>query len=254
MHAIELRIAARDAEQPAGEPGAPVQHEVERPRDPRERDQRRRNPAARRLGVRDGPRLWRELSKDDVQEGHRDRKSTRLNSSHGYISYAVFFFNDTATTEIYTLSLHDALPISLRLVASGYVMAHAFGVSSPKTTCRKDTAATATTEATPPRARKSRAGGSAANQPRNRWATVSSATKPRRIDVSVMPSCVAESSRYRLPRALRTIRALASPRRIMASMRVRREATSANSAATKKALIATSATMASRRRARTFTA
>src|SRR3990172_8511084 len=46
-----------------------------------------------------------------------DRKSTRLNSSHGYISYAVFFFNDTATTEIYTLSLHDALPISL--VGSG---------------------------------------------------------------------------------------------------------------------------------------
>src|SRR3989337_730734 len=95
-----------------------------------------------------------------------DRKSTRLNSSHGSISYAVFclkkktrlrrlpasaatasirlvlphrdsrplalrgpchaseapgpapprlscfFFNDTATTEIYTLSLHDALPIS----------------------------------------------------------------------------------------------------------------------------------------------
>src|SRR3712207_8749906 len=26
--------------------------------------------------------------------------------------YAFFFFNDTATTEIYTLSLHDALPIS----------------------------------------------------------------------------------------------------------------------------------------------
>src|SRR5712664_2507271 len=95
----------------------------------------------------------------------RDRKSTRLNSSHDQISYAVFclkkkkkvnqilldtiknnesikpiphddyavhglafavplrfsfpqfwvvffFFNDTATTEIYTLSLHDALPIS----------------------------------------------------------------------------------------------------------------------------------------------
>src|ERR1039458_7906401 len=99
---------------------------------------------------------------------HGDRKSTRLNSSHLGISYAVFclkkkqtetgyhelcttldhpssllslrppcvgggvpvhatdvvrvpvvcevffffFFNDTATTEIYTLSLHDALPIS----------------------------------------------------------------------------------------------------------------------------------------------
>src|SRR3990167_6912100 len=46
-----------------------------------------------------------------------DRKSTRLNSSHSQISYSLFFFNDTATTEIYTLSLHDALPIccSLRL-------------------------------------------------------------------------------------------------------------------------------------------
>src|SRR2546430_16014039 len=31
-----------------------------------------------------------------------------------------FFFNDTATTEIYTLSLHDALPISNEpIVASG---------------------------------------------------------------------------------------------------------------------------------------
>src|SRR5256885_11048191 len=28
-------------------------------------------------------------------------------------NYLYFFFNDTATTEIYTLSLHDALPISL---------------------------------------------------------------------------------------------------------------------------------------------
>src|SRR5256886_17419690 len=31
--------------------------------------------------------------------------------------FAFFFFNDTATTEIYTLSLHDALPISLQLFA-----------------------------------------------------------------------------------------------------------------------------------------
>src|SRR3712207_9488379 len=30
----------------------------------------------------------------------------------------LFFFNDTATTEIYTLSLHDALPISVNAVAS----------------------------------------------------------------------------------------------------------------------------------------
>src|SRR5258708_14961194 len=27
-----------------------------------------------------------------------------------------FFFNDTATTEIYTLSLHDALPICLEII------------------------------------------------------------------------------------------------------------------------------------------
>src|SRR2546430_8294879 len=29
------------------------------------------------------------------------------------LSFYFFFFNDTATTEIYTLSLHDALPICL---------------------------------------------------------------------------------------------------------------------------------------------
>src|SRR2546430_15373168 len=33
---------------------------------------------------------------------------------HTVILYFFFFFNDTATTEIYTLSLHDALPISER--------------------------------------------------------------------------------------------------------------------------------------------
>src|SRR5688572_33282520 len=32
---------------------------------------------------------------------------------YSFLSY-FFFFNDTATTEIYTLSLHDALPISAR--------------------------------------------------------------------------------------------------------------------------------------------
>src|SRR5215211_2123535 len=90
------------------------------------------------------------ISIGDGGHGSGDRKSTRLNSSHTVISYAVFClkkktepegrrhlyisapplprvvprppapraysvlfcFNDTATTEIYTLSLHDALPIS----------------------------------------------------------------------------------------------------------------------------------------------
>src|SRR6266487_1574246 len=38
------------------------------------------------------------------------------------LPFALFFFNDTATTEIYTLSLHDALPIRNPLArsASGY--------------------------------------------------------------------------------------------------------------------------------------
>src|ERR1022692_843760 len=31
---------------------------------------------------------------------------------HSAYIFMFFFFNDTATTEIYTLSLHDALPIS----------------------------------------------------------------------------------------------------------------------------------------------
>src|SRR3712207_7678755 len=37
----------------------------------------------------------------------------------------VFFFNDTATTEIYTLSLHDALPISdLEVIAKEAALRH----------------------------------------------------------------------------------------------------------------------------------
>ena len=42
-----------------------------------------------------------------VEEGSKKRK-------RGAEDF--FFFNDTATTEIYTLSLHDALPISLIVV------------------------------------------------------------------------------------------------------------------------------------------
>src|SRR2546430_15018692 len=36
-----------------------------------------------------------------------------------FFLFFFFFFNDTATTEIYTLSLHDALPICCRLTCSG---------------------------------------------------------------------------------------------------------------------------------------
>src|ERR1022692_3638545 len=97
-----------------------------------------------------GETAMRSSMKSPRCESSSDRKSTCLNSSHLVISYAVFclkkksdhlvdlgfrqdafcqrvhhpwsrlsirprfeifFFNDTATTEIYTLSLHDALPI-----------------------------------------------------------------------------------------------------------------------------------------------
>src|SRR5256885_3774431 len=39
-------------------------------------------------------------------------------------SFFFFFFNDTATTEIYTLSLHDALPIWADLAAAGVALQH----------------------------------------------------------------------------------------------------------------------------------
>src|SRR2546425_9566936 len=41
-----------------------------------------------------------------------------------------FFFNDTATTEIYTLSLHDALPISAGAVVSLVRCSAAFACST----------------------------------------------------------------------------------------------------------------------------
>src|SRR5258705_10848171 len=41
--------------------------------------------------------------------------------------YFFFFFNDTATTEIYTLSLHDALPICLLPTFRGFGRAREHG-------------------------------------------------------------------------------------------------------------------------------
>src|SRR5260221_10726564 len=44
-----------------------------------------------------------------------------------YAFFFFFFFNDTATTEIYTLSLHDALPIYLlRLLAERWLPASVY--------------------------------------------------------------------------------------------------------------------------------
>ena len=51
------------------------------------------------------------------------------------VLFDFFFFNDTATTEIYTLSLHDALPISVQLliglVAFGWWKSRRFGPLLP---------------------------------------------------------------------------------------------------------------------------
>src|SRR3989304_5276719 len=71
------------------------------------------------------------LRRVTLNAGHADRKSTRLNSSHGYTSYAVFFFNDTATTEIYSLSLHDALPICLSAVGDRARAGQVSGLAAP---------------------------------------------------------------------------------------------------------------------------
>src|SRR5690606_37138982 len=104
---------------------------------PAHRDRRRRHPARNRQEP-----LRRRARRRSLQVGHPDRKSTRLNSSHVKISYAVFclkkkkeymnnvkhtqlpasahptprspsiFVTTPASPHIYTLSLHDALPIS----------------------------------------------------------------------------------------------------------------------------------------------
>src|SRR6266487_6953343 len=44
-----------------------------------------------------------------------------------HFSFFFFFFNDTATTEIYTLSLHDALPIRVFSFEQMHVFAKAAG-------------------------------------------------------------------------------------------------------------------------------
>src|SRR2546426_4988055 len=47
-----------------------------------------------------------------VQSRHRCSVFTFITFFQSVYLLFLFFFNDTATTEIYTLSLHDALPIS----------------------------------------------------------------------------------------------------------------------------------------------
>src|SRR2546429_6757387 len=46
----------------------------------------------------------REIYFDECEQCHGDRKSTRLNSSHGYISYAVFCLKKKNNTQTKSLS------------------------------------------------------------------------------------------------------------------------------------------------------
>src|SRR2546430_11538786 len=54
------------------------------------------------------------------QCGQRQQKSKVLFEKQYRLQLILFFFNDTATTEIYTLSLHDALPISDLIFSSSH--------------------------------------------------------------------------------------------------------------------------------------
>src|SRR3712207_8275405 len=60
-----------------------------------------------------------------------------------FIYFYFFFFNDTATTEIYTLSLHDALPIfwlprCCAIASASSARCRASGASSRRRSTRAD--------------------------------------------------------------------------------------------------------------------
>jgi len=124
----------------------------------------------------------------------------------------------------------------------------ALGACSPNTTCRNEMRATATTDATPPRVRKLRNGGSEANQSRKqvRHGVFGHVAQEDRGDGD------AELRRRQLAVEIlqRRLHGLslpvAAPRR--ASMRVRRARRARKLGATKNALARTSSTTAMRRR------
>src|SRR3712207_9419309 len=58
--------------------------------------------------------------------------------------YCIFFFNDTATTEIYTLSLHDALPIFSRRPAPSGTSGACAAASSSKESGQRYASSTTT--------------------------------------------------------------------------------------------------------------
>src|SRR5436189_4626781 len=57
---------------------------------------------------------------------------------HSYFAVYCFFFNHTATTEIYTLSLHDALPISRPGIGARPDFTVSRAVTTPKFALRSE--------------------------------------------------------------------------------------------------------------------
>src|SRR5690349_11035439 len=57
--------------------------------------------------------LWGRFAGSTVTVLNQDYEVARARGIDGLIATLYFFFSDTPTTEIYTLSLHDALPISI---------------------------------------------------------------------------------------------------------------------------------------------
>src|SRR6266568_2517620 len=107
-----------------------------------------------------------------------------------------FFFNDTATTEIYTLSLHDALPISP--VRSGWpTMLACTWSRSPTAACMRLPPRPHSLAACPHSPRCPRAGGHAHGVPRLAQASI----PPRRcwlVPVARAPSFLWAPLRYSL--------------------------------------------------------
>ena len=81
------------------------------------------------MGIRSKRRKGEVETKSSTERGRRSSRTERGEDRNGAAwmrtldekiekkkkrrrKKMIFFFNDTATTEIYTLSLHDALPIS----------------------------------------------------------------------------------------------------------------------------------------------
>src|SRR5690348_16882798 len=101
---LEQRVLPRHRVHPALEARRRAPEHRDRALELRPHDRRLARVVARRLSLLVARLV---LLVDD-----EDRKSTRLNSSHPSTSYAVFCLNVPSTSHIYTLSLHDALPIS----------------------------------------------------------------------------------------------------------------------------------------------